>query len=56
MHSFESLERRTLLSTITFANGILTIDGTAGNENYYVSIGAGNVLHVIDGEDRKSVV
>ena len=46
---FESLERRALLSaTFTFANGVLTIHGTPGNENFYVSIGAGNVLHVID--------
>ncbi len=49
MRSFEPLERRALLSaTFTFDKGVLTIHGTPGNENFYVSIGAGNVLHVID--------
>ena len=51
---FESLERRALLSaTFTFDKGVLTIRGTPGNENFYVSIGAGSMLHVI--ESGKSV-
>ena len=47
---FESLERRALLSaTFTFDKGVLTIQGTPGNENVYVTIGAGSMLHVIEG-------
>jgi len=47
---FESLERRALLSaTFTFDKGVLTIQGTPGNENLYVTIGAGRMLNVLDG-------
>ena len=46
---FESLEnRRMLASTWALANGTLTITGTAGNDNIYVSTSAGNTVRVAD--------
>lgn len=45
----ESLEsRRLLTTTVTFLNGVLTIEGTSGNDDIYVTVGSGNKLNVLD--------
>ena len=47
--NFESLENRTLLaSTWALSNGTLTITGTSGNDNIYVSTAAGSNYVVYD--------
>src|SRR4051812_31202257 len=46
---FESLESRQLLaSTVALSNGVLTITGTGGNDNIYVSTSIGNTIRVAD--------
>jgi Ca2+-binding RTX toxin-like protein len=46
---FETLETRKLLaSTWALSNGTLTIAGTSGNDNIYVSTGASNTIRVAD--------
>jgi len=46
---FESLESRQLLaSTWALSNGTLTITGTGGNDNIYVSTSIGNTVRVAD--------
>jgi Ca2+-binding RTX toxin-like protein len=47
MHTLEFLERRALLS-VSFANGVLTITGTPGYDSFYVTIGTGQRLNVLD--------
>ena len=50
MFNAEPLESRKLLTTtVTFVGGTLTIEGTSGNDNIYVTVGAGNKLNVLDG-------
>lgn len=45
MHRLQSLESRVLLS-VSFSNGTLTIDGTTGADNVYLTVGAGGKLDV----------
>jgi Ca2+-binding RTX toxin-like protein len=42
MHQMHSLERRSLLSVSLLPNGTLTIDGSAGNDDYYLTTGPGS--------------
>jgi Ca2+-binding RTX toxin-like protein len=45
----ESLEPRQLLaSTVTLVNGTLTVTGTPGNDNVYISLSIGNTVRVAD--------
>src|SRR6476659_8734754 len=46
---FELLEmRRLLASTWSLSGGVLTINGTTGNDNIYVSASVGNTVRVAD--------
>jgi len=47
------LERRTLLSTVTLLDGVLTIEGTAAADTIYVTVGAGSMINILDGGVNK---
>src|SRR4051812_39593325 len=53
MRYTEPLERRTLLSTVSLVDGVLTIEGTAAADTIYVTVGAGSMINVLDGGVNK---
>src|SRR4051794_37815955 len=48
MLQIHPLERRSLLSTVSFLNGVLTIEGTAAADSIYVTVGVGSMINVLD--------
>ena len=45
---FETFEGRRMLSS-SLANGVLTVTGTAGNDNIYINVAAGGKTNVMEG-------